>query len=244
MHGIEIEPSNEPSKALHQFRLPPAFFPCFLFPLLPHRCHPRTLCCCASFFWASNSRYLRPRLLVDRKLRGACWLRPSRIARFPSRLWPSPLPATARLRSASYLLEDHSSGKYMLATWCTIRPTERRSVADTGARHSSSESPSAKAAKTAAPSSMRSANNAARRPAELLIFAVAVVCDDIFHFPSAWIVGKNLARAEICEAIAKVLLSLAKGSAVVTFGTLRENTSFSPMIFSGRSTESSKSGVI
>ena len=75
---------------------------------------------------------------------------------------------------------------------------------------------------------MRSANNAARRPAELLIFAVAVVCDDRFHFPSAWIVGKNLARAEICEAIAKVLLSLAKGSAVVTFGTLRENTLFLP----------------
>ena len=33
---------------------------------------------------------------------------------------------------------------YMLATWCTIRPTERRSVSDTGARHSCSGEPFSK----------------------------------------------------------------------------------------------------
>ena len=58
---------------------------------------------------------------------------------------------------------------YMLATWCTMTPTGRRSVPDTGVRHSASESPSAKAARPAAPSSMRSANNSARRPVELLV---------------------------------------------------------------------------
>jgi hypothetical protein len=48
-------------KAIHQFRL--VLFTLsrrFLFQLLPHRCHPRTLCCCASFSWASNSRYPHP----------------------------------------------------------------------------------------------------------------------------------------------------------------------------------------
>src|SRR6266550_3454908 len=54
---------------------------------------------------------------------------------------------------------------YTLPTWCTMTPTERRSfpLPDIGVRHSASESPSAKAAKPAAPSSIRSASDAARR---------------------------------------------------------------------------------
>ena len=68
-----------------------------------------------------------------------------------------------------------------LATWCTIGPTERRSVADTDTLRHFSESPSARAAKRAAPSSIRSANNAARRPTEPLMLGVAVICDHMFH---------------------------------------------------------------
>ena len=63
--------------------------------------------------------------------------------------------AIARARSISI--------GYIVATWCTMTPTERRSRPDTGVRHSASESPSAKAAKPAAPSSMRSASDSARR---------------------------------------------------------------------------------
>src|SRR6478672_9398324 len=44
-----------------------------------------------------------------------------------------------------------------------MTPTERRSLLDTGASHSASESPSTNAAKPAAPSSIRSASDSARR---------------------------------------------------------------------------------
>ena len=58
---------------------------------------------------------------------------------------------------------------YMFATWCTITPTVRRSVLDDGFCHSASERPSAKAARPAAPSSMRSASNSARPFAEIFV---------------------------------------------------------------------------
>src|SRR5882672_8402542 len=51
-----------------------------------------------------------------------------------------------------------------------MTPTERRSLPDTGIRHSASESPSAKAAKPAAPSSIRSASNSARRLMVCVLF--------------------------------------------------------------------------
>jgi hypothetical protein len=66
-------------------------------------------------------------------------------------------------------IRNRLAAGYTLATWCTMTPSERRSDPDTGILQSTSDSPSAKAANPAAPSSMRSANNSARRPAEPLI---------------------------------------------------------------------------
>src|ERR1041384_1441021 len=52
-----------------------------------------------------------------------------------------------------------------------MTPTERRSFpTDIGVRHSASHTPSAKAAKPAAPCSMRSASDSARRPMTISLF--------------------------------------------------------------------------
>src|SRR5256885_1872992 len=62
-----------------------------------------------------------------------------------------------------------------------MTPIERSSLplSDTGVRHSSSESPSAKAAKPAAPSSMRSASDSAR-PLGCVIFQLTLELFKVF----------------------------------------------------------------
>src|SRR6058998_2348442 len=80
-----------------------------------------------------------------------------------------------------------------------MMPIERRSVADTGVRHSVSESPSANAARVAAPSSMRSASDEARLLTDSPVFMCSCGLRDVAIISGAGrnnlkILGVNLGR--------------------------------------------------
>src|SRR5262245_48400061 len=94
-----------------------------------------------------------------------------------------------------------------------MTPIERRSVADTGRSHSNSETPSTKTAKVSAPSSMRLANNSARKliPSSYLKTNVLISsCNDLEIFGinlGSTVQGLVVPRPEINEFVVQFLLA-------------------------------------